>query len=86
MDIRNLTLNDVIRMGELLGGQDEFIGEMQRIAGILHIMGKTEDPLYRIEEVYEMTVGQLQDEYVNKAKPQAGGVPKTRAKAAKVGR
>lgn len=83
MDIRNLSLKDVIEMGELLGGQEAFITEMKRIAGVLYIMKKTEDPAYTIDDAYKLTIGELQDEY--EKKPKAPATPRTRAKAARVG-
>lgn len=83
MDIRNLTLKDVVEMGELLGGQEAFIAEMKKTAGVLYIMKKTEDPAYTIDDAYQLTIGELQDEYGKK--PEAAATPRTRAKAARVG-
>lgn len=84
MNIRNLTLNDVIMMNGLVGGDTASTEEFKKMAGIIYIMKKTEDPHFTMDDAFKLTIGQIEDDF---AKLETGpATPKTKKKAALVGR
>jgi len=83
IDYQKLTLSEVISLGEVIGGEQEFIKQCQKAAGAVFILMKQQDPTYTMEQAMNLTIAELQGMFTKA--PAASAKPK-KNKAAKLRR